>query len=165
MSAKAIYVAQECHVVNLVPPVNVAGGLTSAGFSMKNWRHASIVVQLSLQSAALQSIQLESSDNGSPENTTPIPFNLHKCETLSGKTNSDVLSDRIAVPAAGFAPSGANDIFYVLELDADTLPASQNYVKLVFADNSPAASEVVASAFVILSGGRYEHDHSETVLT
>ena len=66
--------------------------------------------------------------------------------------------------AAGFAPAGNNNIFYVIEVDADTLPAGQDYVKLFLTDNSPAASSVLTSAVVILSAGRYEHDQSETVL-
>ena len=93
---KAYYVAQDCHVVNLIPPVNSGGGKTSGVFNMKGWRHASIILQFGVQSAALKGVQLESSDNGSPENVTPIPFNLHKCETSNTASNGDVLSVRNA---------------------------------------------------------------------
>ena len=165
MGARGIYVAQETHVVNLIPPVNVAGGLTSKVFNMKNWEHASILIQLGVQSAALKTISLQSSDNGSPANTTPIPFNLHKCETAYSAANGDVLGPRVAVPNTGFTPSGTSGIMYVIELDASTLPAGQDYVQVVLTDNSPAASSVLASLQVILSGGRFEHDQSETVLT
>jgi hypothetical protein len=43
MSAKGIYVAQECHVVNLIPPVSLNATTTSNKFNMKNWRHATII--------------------------------------------------------------------------------------------------------------------------
>src|ERR1035441_8222500 len=46
MGAKGIYHAQECHIVNLIPPVSLAATTTSNKFNMKNWRHASIILQL-----------------------------------------------------------------------------------------------------------------------
>lgn len=165
MSAKGFYVAQEGHVVHLVPPVNVAGGKTSGVFNMANWRHATILLLLGVQSAALKTIQLESSDNGSPENVTPIPFNLHKCETAYNAANGDVLAAKSATAAAGFAPAATSNIMYAIEVDADTLPAGQNYVKLLLTDNSPAAASVLLAAVVVLSGGRFVHEASETVLT
>lgn len=159
------YVSEHGHVVNLIPPVNAAGGVTTGVFNMKDWRHASILIQFGVTSAALKNISLLASDNGSPEVTEAIPFNLHKCETAYGAANGDVLGARVAEDDTGFAPSATDNIFYVIELDADTLPAGKTYVKLVLTDESPAASSVLASAAVILSTGRFEHESSETVLT
>jgi hypothetical protein len=164
MGARGIYHAQETHIVNLIPPVSVAGGKTTGVFNMKNWEHASIVLQFGVQSAALKSIQLQSSDNGSPANTTAIPFDLFKCETGYTAANGDVLEAKVSAVADGFTEASANNIFYVIEMDSATLPAGQDYVQVVITDNSPAASSVLASAVVILSGGRFVHDQSETVL-
>jgi hypothetical protein len=160
MTAKGIYHAQECHVVNLIPPVSLSATTTSNKFNMKNWRHATIVLQLGVVGAE-PVVTLKSSDNASPENTTAIPFNLHKGETAYNAANGDVLGARVAALAAGFTPASTNNIFEVIELDSDTLPAGQDFVELVL--TSPTTCLV--SALVILSGGRFDHDQSETVLT
>jgi hypothetical protein len=160
MGAKGIYHAQECHIVNLIPPVSLAATTTSNKFNMKGWRHATILIQLGVHGAS-PVVTLNSSDNGSPENTTAIPFNLHKGETAYGSTGGDVLGARTAVAATGFTPAAGAGIFEVIELDADTLPAGQDYVEVVL--TSPTTC--LTSVAVVLSGGRYEHDQSETVLT
>ena len=160
MGAKGIYVAQECHVVNLLPPVSLNATTTSNKFNMKNWRHASIILQIGVNGGS-PVVTLKSSDNGSPENTTAIPFNLHDGETAYNATNGDVLGPREAIAATGFTPAAANNIYYVMELDADTLPAGQDFVEVVL--TSPTTC--LTSIDVILSAGRYEHDQSETVLT
>jgi hypothetical protein len=161
MGARGIYVAQECHVVNLIPPASQGSTVTTGLFCMKGWAHATIILQQGVAGTP-PTVTLNSSDNGSPANTTSgIPFNLHKCETAYGAHNGDVLGARIAEPAAGFTPASTNDIFYVIELDADTLPSGQDFVDLTI--TSPTGCYL--SAVVILSAGRYEHDQSETVLT
>jgi hypothetical protein len=159
MGAKGIYVAQECHVVNLIAPVSLTSTRTSAFFNMKNWRHASIIIQLGVHGAS-PVVTLNSSDGGSPENTTAIPFNLHKGETANTAVNGDVLGARVAVLAAGFTPAGTSGIFEVIELDADTLPAGQDYVEVVL--TSPTTC--LTSVAVVLSAGRFGHDQSESVL-
>ena len=160
MGAKGIYVSQECHVVNLIPPVSLAATATSNKFNMKGWRHATIILQLGVHGAS-PVVTLNSSDNGSPENTTAIPFNLHKGETAYNATNGDVLGARLAETSAGFTPAATSNIFEVIELDAETLPEGQDFVEVVLTSPTTCLISVV----VILSAGRYEHDQSETVLT
>jgi hypothetical protein len=163
MGAKGIYVSQECHVVNLIPPASQSSTKTTAVFNMKGWRHASIILQIG-SAGTPPVVTLQQSDNGSPANTTAVPFNLHKCEVSAGSANSDVLSGRNAETSAGFTPAATNNEFYVIEIDADTLGVNyaddENYLQLVL--TSPTSCFV--SAVAILSGGRYEHDQSETVL-
>jgi hypothetical protein len=128
---------------------------------MKGWRHASIILQFGVTGTP-PGVTLNTSDNGSPANTTSgIPFNLHKCETAYLSTGGDVLGPRVAESASGFTASATDNIFYVIELDADTLPAGQDYVDVVL--TSPTTC--LTSAVVVLSAGRFEHDQSETVLT
>lgn len=166
MGVRGIYHAQESHFVNVLPPINVTGGKTSAVFNMKNYQHATILIQIGAQSSPdISSIQVLASDNGSPEGTTAIPFDLFKCEIGYQTANGDVLGAVASTLAAGFSPSHTANIFYVIEVDANTLPAGKNYMKLVITDGSPATTSVLASACAILSGGRFHHDQSETVLT
>jgi hypothetical protein len=159
MSGRGIYVAQECHVVNLIPPASYSSTQTSQAVNLKNWRHASIILAVGVAGTP-PTVTLESSDDGSPENTTPIPFNMHSCETAFNAPNGDVLSGRNAETSSGFEPVATSNTFYVLELDADTLPEGQNYFRLV----ATGPTGCFLCAEVILSGGRYEHDQSETVL-
>lgn len=159
MGAKGTYSAQECHFVNLIPPASYSSTKTSGVFNLKNWRHATIILQQG-SAGTPPVVTLDSSDNGSPENVTPIAFNLHKCEIANSSPNGDVLGARLATSAAGFTPPATNNIFYVIELDADTLPAGQDFVKLI----ATSPTSCLLSAVVVLSGGRFEHDQSETVL-
>jgi hypothetical protein len=159
MSVKGFYASQEGHVVQLIPPQSLSSTNTSKKFSMANWRHASILIMLGA-TTTLPVITLNASDNGSPETLTPIPFNLHKCETAYDAANGDVLGVRTAVAAAGFTPVGTDNIFYVIELDADTLPQGSPYVELVL--TSPTS--VLCSAAAVLSGGRYAQESSDSVV-
>ena len=79
MGARGIYTSQEEHIVNLIPPVNVGGGVTSGVVNMKNYEHATILLQWGVTTAALASVTVLASDNGSPETTAAIAFNVHKC--------------------------------------------------------------------------------------
>lgn len=160
MSAKGFYTAQEGHVVNLIPPVSLSATTTSRKFSMANWRHATIVIQLGV-TGTTPTITLNASDNGSPETLTAIPFNLHKCETAyDAAAGADVLGARIAQAAAGFQPAGTDNIFEVIELDADTLPQGSPYVEVVL--TSPTTC--LTSVAVILSGGRFAQESSDSVV-
>ena len=160
MSAKGFYAAQEGHLINLIPPVSLNATTTSRKFNMGLWRHASILIQLGA-SGTPPAVTLNSSDNGSPENTTALPFNLHKCETAYDQANADVLGARIAQSNAGFTPiSSTRNIFYVIELDADTLPQGQNYVEVVL--TSPTNQLIAVS--VLLSGGRFAQESSDSVV-
>lgn len=163
MGARGIYVAQETHVVNLIPPASYSATKTSGVINMKGWEHLSIILQVG-SAGTPPTVTLQQSDNGSPANTTALPFNLHKCEVSAGSANSDVLSGRNAETSAGFAPAATNNEFYVLEFDASVLGVNyadeENYVQLVL--TSPTSCFI--SAVAILSAGRYVHDQSETVL-
>lgn len=160
MGARGCYQAQEHHFVNLIPPIDLNGGVTTGVVNLKDYEHATIVFQLGV-SATPGKVSLLASDNGSPEATAAVGFNVHKCETAYNVADGDVLGARVAAVAAdGFTPATTDNIFYVIELDANTLPAGKPYVRLVVAN--PGAT--LASAVAILSGARYGHDQSESVL-
>ena len=156
--AKGFYTAQDGHVVNILPPIDITGGKTGAAFSMKNHAHASILVQVGVSAAAFTKILVNACTDSSGDNPTAIPFDLYKCETSS----TDVLSARTSVTAAGYTPSGNDAIFYVIELDAAQLPQGSSYVQLQLTNG---VNSVIASAVAILSGARYAGDQSLSVLS
>lgn len=155
--AKGIYLAQDAHVVNILAPVDVTGGKSSQAFSMKNFGHASIVLQIGVSAAATGLVTLDASSDNAGTGAVAIPFDVFKQET-AGALN-DVLGTRTPVPSTGFTPAATDGIFYVIEIDTDTLPAGKPYLNLAIANGS---NSVIASAVAILSGSRYAGDQSAT---
>jgi hypothetical protein len=160
MYGKGIYTAQEEHLVNILPPVDITGGKTGQPFFLGRHGHATIVLAIGVSAAAFTKIIVNACSDAAADNPVAIPFSLFTQET-SGAGN-DVLSGLTAVPAAGYTPSANANIFYVIELDADQLPAGKPYVQL---DLTNGANSVIASAVALLSGARYENDKSDTVTT
>jgi hypothetical protein len=155
--SKGFYSAQDGHIVNLIPAVNITGGVTGAVFSMADYAHASIIVQIGVSAAAPTAIIVNACTNAAAAGATAIPFNLFACETGAG----DVLGARVSVLAAGYVPSAVDNIFYVIELSAAMLPQGSPYVQLSITNG---ANSVIASAVAVLSGARYASDQSATVL-
>jgi hypothetical protein len=160
--SKGIYTAQDEHVVNILPPVDVTGGKLSQAFSMALASHATIVLQLGVSAEAVNGVTLQAGSATAAEGAavpgaTAIPFDLFKQETAGA--NNDVLGVQTPTLAAGFVPSANDGIYYVMELDADTLPAGLDYVQLNIANG---ANSVIASAVAILSGLRYKGESNPT---
>jgi hypothetical protein len=150
--------AQSGHWVPLIGPVDETGGKTSHAFSMAMWAHASIAIMIGVSAAAPGAITLNACTDAAGDNPTAIPFNVFKCEVA----NSDVLGPKVAVTSAGFTPPATDNIFYVIEIDAQQLPQGSPYLQLAEAD---ATNSVINAAIALLSGGRQISDQSATVLT
>lgn len=142
------FIGEECRVVNIIPPVDVTGGVTSDAFNMKLFDHASILLEIGVSAAAPTSVILEACSAADGTGNVAIPFNVYKQETAAG----DVVGDRVAATAAGFVPSANNNIFYVIEVDARELPEDKNWLRMVIANG---VNSVIAAAQAILSGPRY----------
>jgi len=152
-----INIAETCHVVNILPPIDITGGATSDVFSMENYSHASIIVQVGVSAAAFTKLIVEACDNFTPSTHTDMAFNVYKEETDSG----DTLGTRVAVAAAGVTPSANDNIMYVIELDAAELGDGTDKLRLEITNG---VNSVIASAVAILSGSRYAGDQSATAI-
>lgn len=160
--AKGIYTAQDEHVVNILPPVDVTGGKTSQAFSMAGARHASIILQIGVSAAAPTGVTVQAGTataavGASVAGAAAIPFDLFKQETAGA--GNDVLGTRTATAATGFVPSANDGIFYVIEIDGDSLPAGSPYVQLNIANG---VNSVIASAVAVLSGLGYSGESNPT---
>ena len=51
-------ISEAGHLVNILPPVDITGGKTCQAFSMANYRHASILIQIGVSAAAFTKIVL-----------------------------------------------------------------------------------------------------------
>ncbi len=161
--SKGLYLAQDVHTVNVLPPVDVTGGKTSQAVNMAGAAHLSFILQLGVSAAAVTDVTVQAGTataavGAAVAGAVAIPFDLFKQETAGA--NNDVLSTRTPTAAAGFVPSANDGIFYVIEIDADQLPAGSPYVQLGIANG---ANSVIASAVAILSGMRYAGDQSASV--
>jgi hypothetical protein len=161
---KGFVVAEEGHIVNILPPVDITGGKKSQAFSMANYQHATILLQVGVSAAAWTSIIVKAGSataaiGADVANATAIPFKMYKQETAGA--DKDVLGAPVFETASGETSVSANDgIFYVIEIDANELPDGKPYVQLVLANG---ANSVIASAVAVLSGARYAEQASPTV--
>lgn len=155
---KGVNIAENMHVVNILPPIDITGGATGDVFNMANYAHATIIIQIGVSAAAFTKILVNECTAADATGATAIAHYIYKEETATG----DTLGARTAVAAAGTTPDAADTIFYVIELDASELSAGSNYVQLSLTNG---VNSVIASAVAILSGARYAQDQSPTALT
>lgn len=152
-----INVAEQLHVVNIMPPIDITGGVDADVFSMANYKHATIILAIGVSAAAFTKILVNEVDNFAGDNPVAIPFALYAEEASAG----DTLGAKEAVAAAGKTPSAVDDIFYVIEIDADELSDGKGFIELSLTNG---ANSVIASAVAILSGARYGGDQSATAI-
>ena len=153
-----IVIAEQCHVVNILPPVDITGGATSDVFSMGNYSHATIIMQIGVSAAAFTKLIVEKCDNFTPSTHTDMAFAVYKEETTTG----DTLGSRTAVAAAGLTPSDVDNTMYVIEIDAAELGSGYDKLRLEITNG---VNSVIASAVAILSGGRYVSESTPTVIS
>jgi len=150
-------IAEQFHVVNALPPVDITGGKFSDVWSMENYTHATIIVQIGVSAAAFTKIIINACDDFVPTTRTAIAFSMYAEETAAG----DTLAARLAVAAAGHTPSAADTIMYVIEVDASELPAGSPNMEVSLTNTT---NSVIASVVAILSGSRYAGDQSATAI-
>ena len=151
------FLAHEGHVVNALPPKDITGGAASDVWSMKKHKHASILVQVGVSAAAFTKIIVQACDDFTPSNTTDIAYRLYSEETAAG----DTLGAAEAVAATGKTPSANDNIMYLIEVDADELPAGFPNLRVSLTNG---ANAVLASVVAFLSGSRYQEDQSATAI-
>lgn len=155
---KGINIAEECHVVNALPPVSLAAGLTSDYWSMAKHSHVDILILLG---AAVQVAQVTvfQSEDASGTGEDAIPFKYYSEVTAAG----DVLDRQTDAATAGFATASAGtaNTMHVISVDASELAADHPFmcVKLTGAGGAQLGAVVA-----ILSGSRYAEESSATVL-
>jgi hypothetical protein len=163
MSAKGFRVAESGHVVNALPPVDITGGTTTQAVKMDIAGHVSFLVQIGASAAAPGLITAQAGSataavGSAVTGAATLPFRVYKQETAGA--SHDTLDTGTDVPATGFQPAATDGIFYVIEIDADALPAGKPYVQLALANTT---NSVIASVVAILSGLRYAGLSNPTV--
>lgn len=152
---KGLVLAEEAHIVNILPPVDITGGKQSQAVSMANFGHATFILQIGVSAAAATAILVQAGTataavGADVAGATALPYSLYVQET-AGAAN-DVLGGRTAQLAAGYVPSANDNIVYVIEVDASELPDGKPWLQLKVTNT---ANSVIASAVAILSGSRF----------
>lgn len=154
---KGINLAEQCHIVNILPPQAITDAKVSDVFSLKNHAHATIIVTAGSTNADAGNITIEECDDFTPTNSAAIGFAYYKEETAAG----DTLSAKQTATTAGIDVSGNDNITYVIEIDASQL--SDGYPNLVLKWSAPGGATYV-SAVAILSGSRYAGSENATAI-
>jgi hypothetical protein len=154
---KGINIAEQCHVVNILPPQSITDAVVSDVFSLKNYQHATIIVQAGSTNADAGNITIEECDDFTPTNDTAIGFTYYEETTAAG----DTLSAKKTATTSGIDVSANDNITYVIEIDAAQL--SDGYPNLILKWSAPGGATLV-SAVAILSGARYAGSESSTAI-
>lgn len=169
-------ISEKGHVAVILPPQSITGGsgLINPAFSMKNYKHASILIISGAEATQdTLTITLSLCSTAAGAGATAIPFNYY-FQALGGPGN-DVLSAIQNATAAGITLAAgdwpANGLI-VIEIDANELEAAgvggvlagslgvDSYLGLTI--NGPTAVDLACVA-VVLSGGRFQNVSSPSV--
>lgn len=158
MGAKGITIAEECHVVNALAPIDIGGGAkVSDYFSLGKYSHASIIITCGIVGNTAQ-ITVEESDDKDGSSTSAIDFKFAQELTAAG----DTLGALAFVGGTGGIATGTNNgTIHVIEIDASQL--SDGFPYLVVKMTGAAAN--LTSCLVVLSGNRYAEDGTPTAIT
>lgn len=154
---KGFVIAEEGHIVNILPPIDITGGVACDRFTMEGYAHVTLILQIGVSGAAFTKIFVKECDAFSGGTANAIAYSIYKEETALG----DTLGPRVAVTTAGATPSANDGIFYVIELDASELTDGFPFVELSMTNTG---NSVIAGAVAILSGSRYGEVESPTVI-
>ena len=148
--------AEQAHIVNILPPVDINGGVVSDYFSLKNYGHCSIIITCGV-TGGTSGVTVEESDDNTGNATTAIAFGYYSETTDAG----DTLSDRVEGAVGGFTTSANDNITYVIDICATELTADMPYLVLKMADPSGAT---FASAIAVLTEPRYASENTPTAI-
>ncbi|MBW2060936.1 MAG: hypothetical protein JRI95_05155 [Deltaproteobacteria bacterium] len=151
--------SEKVKIVNMGPPVDVNGsGLDGDYVSLKNYRWATIVIQLGVTGAAGK-ITVEEAKAVDGTGAQAMGFNYRAEETAEG----DTLEALTATSAANGISTSTNDnIFYVIEISADELSEGYDCIRVRMTD--PAAATLV-SMCAVLSQARYSQENMPSAIT
>lgn len=164
-------IAEGAHVVNVLPPQNISGGVTGQAFSTKGAAHVSILVQIGAIGAAKPAAILLNQCKGpasAPVSPAAIPFRYYLCQ--GGSTSADLTSPPAIATTAGITAallSKINNQFVIIELDvaeldsyeSDSDGADYPYLQLQVTDSGNAT---YMSAIAVLTADRFAYQGGQT---
>jgi hypothetical protein len=154
---KGINIAEECHLVPLIPPHELNGAAHRTDIiNMKNYSHVDFIVHTGAGGTAA-TITVEKDPETTSGSEVAIGFRYYAELTADG----DVLDRATDAGVGGFATGATADIMYVISVDASELGEGYNGINLYI--TNPGGS-LFASVMAVLSGARYAEESSPTAL-
>lgn len=153
---RGITIAEECHVVNILPPVDVGAGATSCVVvNASKYAHCTFIIQQGVtDNTHVVTVENVATYGGVG---VAIGFSYYVEDTALG----DVLGPRVTVGAGGFTMTANDNNFVVVEVDTSSMTDGYPYLQLELAAGGAAS---LVSAVAILSGSRFAAPESPTVL-
>lgn len=153
-----INLAEEGHIVNILPSQNVDGGVVSDVFSMENYAHASIIVRTGGNTVGGSvRVTVDECDDFTPTNSTPIAFGYYRERTTTG----DTLEARGVAGVEGVRVGATVAQFADIEIDDSEL--TDGYPNLQVTVEDPGAVTYV-DIVAILTGARYKKATTQTAI-
>ena len=153
MSARGFNLAIEGHIVPVLAPASISGGVSGQIFSLKDAAKANIIIYWGVLAAAPGAVTVSACSDLAGDNAVAIGFDRYT-QAVAG-AGHDVLSARSVVTSAGYTPSDVANTVDVLHIQADQLPTGTAYLKVSIADGTNAD---YASVIAVLTGIRYQGD-------
>ncbi|MBW1710541.1 MAG: hypothetical protein JRG97_12925 [Deltaproteobacteria bacterium] len=151
--------SEKLKIVNMGPPVDVNGsGLDGDYVSLKNYKWATIVVQLGVTGAAGK-ITVEEAKAVDGTGAQAMAFNYRAEDTASGDTLGSLTA---ATAVDGITTSTNDNIFYIIEISAAELSLGYDCVRVRMSD--PSAATLV-SMCAVLSQARYSQENMPSAIT
>lgn len=179
------------HVVNVLPPVNITGGVTGQAFSMKGAEHVSIIVSFGAVPSppvAPTAITVSQCSSAAGANAALLASFRYYYTTSAALSGGDVYngaaqsqSNAPSVPpnwtastagitsASGALPTNVNNLVYVIEIDAAELETSTvdvvgTVTELPYLQVAitNGSNAIYASIIAVLTGLRYAYNVNAT---
>jgi hypothetical protein len=156
---KGINIAEQCHVVNVLPPIDAAStARTGDWFNLKNYAHCTLIVTLGASEGGI-ALTVDEATNSSGSSNAAITFDYWAETTAAG----DTLAAKVTATAGGFVIGSANSQTFVIEIDASKLTDGKPYMSLQL-DNGGTAG-CLYSCVAVLSGSRFAQAQTPTAIT
>ena len=165
------------HTVQILPPQNIAGGVTTIPFSMKNAEHVSVLFQFGAVGAVAPtsiSLQLLQTAASSPATAGQSVGFRYYVQSVPGLKN-DLLSPPVYSGTSGLTViSPAPNFLVQVEFDAAEITGGQNslnlsdsdgvdYPYLAFTIANAASNTIQCAAVAVLSGVRQQYQGGVSV--
>ena len=154
MGRSGFNVAEQCHVVSMLSPVDITGATSSEVISMENWGHATLICMKGVGSAC--TIQLEECTAFAGTGAATRIFKYAYERTAAG----DTLTALATATTAGIATTTSSGELLVIEVDADELSDGYPYLRI----KCSATGANLGAWLAVLSGGRFQKDITDTVI-
>jgi len=144
---------KNCAIKQAFPPIDTTGaGQTGTPISMKGWDHCTIILSTGAWAAGTSAVTLTQDTSVTPTGDVKALAFTHYFTNVAA-VGSNTMVDTTCASTFNIVATANAD--YVIEIDADTLDADNDFDCLRVLTATPGANADLLSGVYILSKGRY----------